>query len=476
MPVHGRIQGNEVIMDNMQNNKDTTILKNELKKHIYSIHSTNNVSLLQRKVSNALLFYAYRDLKEKRQFTIPIKDLKKLTGFDSNDIEKIKQAVLDLVDISVIWDVLDEDNSGEFRRKKTTILAGADVGPGYIIYEYSDFMKALLYHPEIYGKINMLTQAKFKSSYGLALYENCKRYFNVKKTPWLTLEKAGLLLGFDGIKGVYWRIKSKILSNAIKEVNKISEITINLEETKKGKRVEKIRFLIEHKSNIDDSTKDVLELNSDEDLEKIKLLRGYSVSNDIAVKIIKNSNNTLEFINQSINYVLNSSKFKAGEIEKVPGYIVAAINGRYCESKSNTHLINEKAREKALRSHNNNLNDNHSSINEKVYSLYLETALKRIIASFSQQDLGASLQSFNNYYKLKHKDNMVLLKFYTQAKFENDSFNHSVVNKSYYDFIFNNHLPKNIHILSKEQFYNDYVKKRLISSNDVSKAVDEVFK
>ena len=38
----------------------------ELKKHINAIHCTNNLSLLQRKLFNALLFNAYPNLLENR--------------------------------------------------------------------------------------------------------------------------------------------------------------------------------------------------------------------------------------------------------------------------------------------------------------------------------------------------------------------------------------------------------------------------
>lgn len=44
----------------------------ELKKHVAIIHSSNKISLLQRKISNALLFNAYDDLLTKDEHEIHV--------------------------------------------------------------------------------------------------------------------------------------------------------------------------------------------------------------------------------------------------------------------------------------------------------------------------------------------------------------------------------------------------------------------
>ena len=64
----------------------------ELKKHVAVIHSNSKISLLQRKISNALLFHAYDDLLIKDEHEIQISTLTKLIDYDSHDHKKIKQA------------------------------------------------------------------------------------------------------------------------------------------------------------------------------------------------------------------------------------------------------------------------------------------------------------------------------------------------------------------------------------------------
>ena len=75
----------------------------ELKKHVAVIHSHSKISLLQRKISNALLFHAYDNLLIKDEHEIQISTLTKLIDYDSHDHKKIKQSLMDLLATVVEW-------------------------------------------------------------------------------------------------------------------------------------------------------------------------------------------------------------------------------------------------------------------------------------------------------------------------------------------------------------------------------------
>jgi hypothetical protein len=66
----------------------------QLKKHVAVIHSSNKLSLLQRKIANALLFNAYKELQNKEEHEIHIATLCQLIGYDSNDHKTIKKSLL----------------------------------------------------------------------------------------------------------------------------------------------------------------------------------------------------------------------------------------------------------------------------------------------------------------------------------------------------------------------------------------------
>src|SRR5690349_13402545 len=79
----------------------------ELKKHVAAIHSSNKLSLLQRKIANALLFNAYEELLDKDEHQIHIPTLCNLIGYDSNDHKTIKKALVNLLATVIEWNLVD---------------------------------------------------------------------------------------------------------------------------------------------------------------------------------------------------------------------------------------------------------------------------------------------------------------------------------------------------------------------------------
>ena len=60
--------------------------KHELKKHAATIHCSNTLSLLQRKISNALLYHAYQELLLKEEHEISIRQLCHLIEYSGNNV------------------------------------------------------------------------------------------------------------------------------------------------------------------------------------------------------------------------------------------------------------------------------------------------------------------------------------------------------------------------------------------------------
>jgi hypothetical protein len=168
--------------------------KQELKKHIATIHCSNTLSLLQRKISNALLHHAYDHLLTQEEHRITVKELCDLIGYQGHNHAAIKDAMKELIATVIEWNVLNE-NTGEEDWTASSLLASVRLKGPQCYYAYSPHMKALLHSPTIYGKVNLMIQARFKSSYGLALYENCVRYKGLPHTRWFDLAIFRSLMG-----------------------------------------------------------------------------------------------------------------------------------------------------------------------------------------------------------------------------------------------------------------------------------------
>src|SRR3990167_3624764 len=79
-----------------------------LKKHVGLIHCENKLSLMQRKICNILLFNALDNINDKEIHELSLRKLCSLIGFNSNDIQLIKQSIKSLISIVMEWNLLED--------------------------------------------------------------------------------------------------------------------------------------------------------------------------------------------------------------------------------------------------------------------------------------------------------------------------------------------------------------------------------
>jgi len=217
----------------------------ELKKHVGAVHVKGPLTLLQRKISNVLLLNAYEDLPDAEIFEHQIRlgTLAQAAGFDSNDVQTLREALEALVDVKIKWNILDTD--GEEEWGVSTFLAQAVTKKGVCRYAYAPDLRRKLYNPEIYARINLSVQERFGSGYALALYENCVRFRRVGTTGWITLERWRDLLGVE--EGQYEQFKylnRDVLKPAVREVNRYSDIRVKMETKRESRRIVALKFTV----------------------------------------------------------------------------------------------------------------------------------------------------------------------------------------------------------------------------------------
>ena len=218
----------------------------ELKKHVGLIHSTNKLSLLERKIANALLYNAYENLLTQNEHQIHIPSLCVLIGYNSKDDKTIKKSLISLISTVLEWNLLDRDKQEDDGIwMASAMLSDAKIEGPICTYSYSNRMKELCYHPEFYGRLNIQVLSMFKSTYGLALYENCIRYQNISQTPWFHIPTYRKLMGIsNGKYEVFRDLKRRVIKPSVREVNEYSPICVEPEYKREGRIVNAIRFLI----------------------------------------------------------------------------------------------------------------------------------------------------------------------------------------------------------------------------------------
>ncbi|MDR3477314.1 MAG: replication initiation protein [Gammaproteobacteria bacterium] len=360
----------------------------ELKKHVAAIHSSNKLSLVQRKIANALLFNAYDELLIKEEHQIHIKTLCNLIGYDSHDYKTIKKALVNLLSTVIEWNLVDGnklDKEGVWNA--SSIIADASIDGPVCTYSYSNKMKKLLYTPELYGRLNMMVQAKFQSSYGLALYENCIRYQNIEQTPWFDISQFRKLMGIEEGKYTVFRdFKRRVLDKAMEEVNKYSPLHVTSKVQKQGRAVVAIQFGIKYANELtadQDRTESDLTLS-----QQLKDHFGFS-KNQLEETL---SNYEEKYILEKISIIETSPSFVKGKIVNVAKYLLSALEEDYQPAKSSKDVIRAKVEkaeaakpEKAKKQDEVSLAD---------YRRYQE---KEIIGNFNKQSVAAKKKTLKEF-------------------------------------------------------------------------------
>ncbi len=221
------------------------LAERNLKKHVAAIHIENRLSLLERKMANVLLLNAYSDLLSQDIHRIRIRDLAAVLGFDSNDHDCLKRALINLMSTVLTWNILDS-HSNEKTWKARPMLVSADIDRTWCWYAYHEDLRRKLFNPEIYSRINLGIQRKFTSGHALALYENCLRYRKTGSTGWWDLDTLRKLLGVgsNSYYADFRRLNSKVIKPAINQINSTSDILLTTESKREKRRVVAIRFTI----------------------------------------------------------------------------------------------------------------------------------------------------------------------------------------------------------------------------------------
>ncbi|RDI36955.1 replication initiation protein [Aquicella lusitana] len=358
----------------------------ELKKHVAVIHSSNKLTLLQRKIANALLFNAYKELQEKDEHTIHIAKLCEIIGYDSNDHKTIKKSLINLISTVLEWNLIDGERlDSEGVWNASSIIAGASIDGAICTYSYSSQMRRLLYRPNIYGRLDMMVQAKFQSTYGLALYENCNRFQDIGQTPWFTLAKFRKLMGVEeGKYKIFRDFKTRVLDKAVEEVNKYSTLNISPQMRKQNRQVVSIQFLIKKpKLSVISISNEPTQNNIAEILKEKFGLSARQITQVL-------TDHAELYIKEKIDLVISSPSFKNGKVKNLANYLLSALRDDYQTSKTSAVSVVPTV---------NDINsDNRSSVElQTKFGRFQESELFKLFVGLSERKKNSLLNKFEKF-------------------------------------------------------------------------------
>ena len=233
----------------------------KLPKNIGAMHISNDLTLVERKIMNVILWNAlyaeqqnlvlHHQDASKKYYKITLKEIADYIGWDdSNNIATIKDAIKKLVETSLQFNILSKQKTDNGKWNViTSLLGGAifhDDGQN-ILYCFSDIIKDIILKPTLYGTLDLDLQQSISSKYTLALWEylvgevalnnqNCT-------TEYLTIEDYVKLIAGNQTKYTEFRkINEKLIKKPSQELIEKTDFLLVPEYLKEGRKVVAVRF------------------------------------------------------------------------------------------------------------------------------------------------------------------------------------------------------------------------------------------
>lgn len=222
------------------------VKSNALIEAVYNPKSVYNMRLL---MAALMQVKAKEKVDYKTRYIVSANALADMTGSKAmNNYQELKKAADDLMDTTV---VIDTEPNGKPLNKviKINLVSSCEYleGQGSVGLRFTDEIT-----PYVSGLRKRFTQyqAKYvmpmKSSYGIRLYELCLQWLGNERE--FEVEKFRHMFKLENKYKNVSELKRNVITPALKDINKYSDIRVEFGQRKKGRVVSHFQFMIVKKS------------------------------------------------------------------------------------------------------------------------------------------------------------------------------------------------------------------------------------
>lgn len=215
------------------------------------VPQSQRITPLFRKSYNVMLRMAQEQGLEQEVYRAPMSAVIRSLGFDSNDTGLIKKHLRMMAATLVEWQ---SPTRGEGSSWAVSGLIGhAELrkvrGHVWLEWSYSVRLRQELLQPHVFAKLSLEIIAQLRSHGAIALYEICSRYREVGQTsrqPWSWWRPvlSGKPETEETRRQEYRFFKRDVLKPALAEVNAVTDLVVELVESRSGRFISDLQFKV----------------------------------------------------------------------------------------------------------------------------------------------------------------------------------------------------------------------------------------
>jgi plasmid replication initiation protein len=302
------------------------------------IEASYTLTVLEQKLIRLLASMIKKDDEDFTEYEFKTKELIKLLNTSDSRFYRDIDTITDLLMQRVIK--IKDINTGYFEKYHWVDIA--KYKNGTLKLKINKELKPFYLSLDWYTKYQLKNIMQFKSTYSFRLYELLKQYENIGYRL-LIIDKLRDLLDINKDQyAKYANLKQKVINIAVNEINKNTDLNIEFEELKDGRKVISIRFII--KSNGNNNTKNQINIAEVEEIELKESLieqtqmifNRHKITKFEAKKILIAANNDIEIVKQKYEIICH-----ANNIKNIVGSTIQAIKENWQDKKQeNTNTFN----------------------------------------------------------------------------------------------------------------------------------------
>jgi plasmid replication initiation protein len=244
-----------------------------LPKNIGAIQISNDLTLIERKIMNIILYNSFNiernnfsenktiNKNNKKFYSINIHDIENSLGWERGKHRfELKQSLDKLVSTSLKFNILKKQNTDSGKWNVTASLLSAvitdeDESNNEIYYAFSEPIKDLIIKPTLYGWIDLEEQKTIESKYTLALLEYLQGSIAITKrtetrTEYITVDNyKNLIAGDKSNYSTFKDINRFLIKNPLNELNTKTDIIAKASFQKSGRKVVGVSFDVKKEEN-----------------------------------------------------------------------------------------------------------------------------------------------------------------------------------------------------------------------------------